>query len=206
MAERWTLRMGSRRSSGQAMGDDDHLRRWFVDSILPLERELERFIARQCRDRADIPDIRQEVYARLIAGGAAARAQSPRAYLFTAARNVLIDRARRAKVVSFEQIADIENLWEPDDGGVERALGARDELRRALEGLDQLPPRCREVVRLRKVEGLDIRETAERLGIGRHTVERQLTLGLRAMANFMMGGEGRIVRATTPRRRKGGEA
>ncbi|SEM97069.1 RNA polymerase sigma-70 factor, ECF subfamily [Sphingomonas gellani] len=188
------------------MEDDDHLRRWFVRDILPYERELERYIARSCRDRAEIADIRQDVYARLIAGGMAARAQSARAYLFTVARNVLIDRARRAKIVSFEQVADIESSWQPDTDAFERALTARDELRRAMEGLEQLPPRCREVVRLRKVEGLDIRETAARLGVGRHTVERQLTLGLRAMANYMLGGKGRIVRAPLMRRSEGGEA
>jgi len=185
------------------MEEDDHLRRWFVTEILPLERELERFIARQCRERTEVADVRQDVYARLIAVGAPDRAQSPRAYLFAVARNVLIDRARRTKVVSFEQIADIESAFDVDADSVERALTARDELRRAMEGLEQLPPRCREVVRLRKVEGLDIRETAARLGVGRHTVERQLTLGRRAMANFMLGGEGRIVRSAAPRKQEG---
>lgn len=186
------------------MEEDDHLRRWFVTEILPLERELERFIGRQCRERVEVADVRQDVYARLIAAGAPDRAQSPRGYLFAVARNVLIDRTRRAKVVSFEQVADLDGALDIDPEATERALTARDELRRAMEGLEQLPPRCREVVRLRKVEGLDIRETAARLGVGRHTVERQLTLGLRAMANFMLGGEGRIVRAATPRKQEGG--
>ncbi|MDT9166012.1 sigma factor-like helix-turn-helix DNA-binding protein, partial [Escherichia coli] len=73
-----------------------------------------------------------------------------------------------------------------------------------MAGLDQLPPRCREVVRLRRVEGLNIRETAARLGVGHHTVERQLTLGLRALANFMLGGNARIERkpGLAPRRKR----
>jgi RNA polymerase sigma-70 factor (ECF subfamily) len=76
----------------------------------------------------------------------------------------------------------------------ERHLSAREELRRAQAGLDLLPPRCREVVRLRKIEGLSTRETAERLGVGINTVEKQLTLGIRAMTDFMLGGSGKIQR------------
>ena len=48
----------------------------------------------------------------------------------------------------------------------------------------------------------DIRETAARLGVGRHTVERQLTLGLRAIASYMLGGEARIVRTAARQRDK----
>ncbi|MCP3734308.1 RNA polymerase sigma factor [Sphingomonas sp. RP10(2022)] len=177
------------------MTDDAATKRWFTQEVLPLERDLVRFIARHCRDGADIADVRQEVYERALTGARADALRSTRAYLFTIARHVLIDRARRAKIVSFEQIADIDTVdWDHDAFAQDRHMTARDELRRAMLGLEQLPPRCREVVRLRKVEGLSIRETADRMGVSHHTIERQLTLGLRALANFMLGGEGRISR------------
>ena len=177
------------------MTDDAAIKRWFTQEVLPLERELVRFIARHCRDKADIPDVRQEVYERALTGSPVEGLRSTRSYLFTIARNVLIDRARRTKIVSFEQISDIDMVeWDRDVFAEERQMTARDELRRAMAGLDQLPPRCREVVRLRKVEGLSIRETADRMQVSHHTIERQLTLGLRALANFMLGGEARISR------------
>lgn len=169
--------------------------RWFVEEVLPLERDLVRYIGRHCRDQADVADVRQEVYERALGGSPADGLRSTRGFVFTIARNVLIDRARRARIVSFEQIADIDTVeGEVDVDGTDRRMTARDELRRAMLGLEQLPPRCREVVRLRKVEGLSIRETAERMGVSHHTIERQLTLGLRALANFMLGGDGRISR------------
>ncbi|RZL81085.1 MAG: RNA polymerase sigma factor [Sphingomonas sp.] len=171
------------------------MKQWFTQEVLPLERDLVRFIARHCRDEADIPDVRQEVYERALTGSPVDQLLSTRSYIFTIARNVLIDRARRAKIVSFEQIADIDMVnLDRDLLAEDRQMTARDELRRAMVGLDQLPPRCREVVRLRKVEGLSIRETADRMQVSHHTIERQLTLGLRALANFMLGGEGRISR------------
>jgi len=177
------------------MTDDAAIKRWFTQEVLPLERDLVRFIARHCRNEADVLDLRQEVYERALTGSPIDRLRSTRSYVFTIARNVLVDRARRAKIVSFEQIADIDLVdLDPDLLAEERQMTARDELRRAMAGLDQLPPRCREVVRLRKVEGLSIRETAERMQVSHHTIERQLTLGLRALASFMLGGGARISR------------
>jgi RNA polymerase sigma-70 factor (ECF subfamily) len=116
-------------------------------------------------------------------------------YLFAVARNHLINRAKRAQIVSFDLVADMSALGVPGEIlDAERHLSAREELRRAQAGLDLLPPRCREVVRLRKIEGLSTRETAERLGVGINTVEKQLTLGIRAMTDFMLGGSGKIQR------------
>lgn len=196
------LRLRRHRSSKPEMTDDAANKRWFIQEVLPLERDLVRFIARHCRNQDDVADIRQEVYERALTGSPTEGLRSTRGYVFTIARNVLIDRARRAKIVSFEQIADIDTVdWDLDLSAQDRHMTARDELRRAMLGLSQLPPRCREVVRLRKVEGFSIRETADQLGVSHHTIERQLTLGLRALANFMLGGEGRISRspaAVTP--------
>lgn len=177
------------------MIEDEGLRIWFCGEVLPHEAVLTRFIQRNWRNADEVVDIRQDVYERTLIGARQGLPAEARFYLLTIARNVLINRAKRAKIVSFELVADLENLG----GDViafssERQLEARDELRRARAGLDGLPPRCREVVRLRKVEGLSTQEVAARLGIGRHTVERQLTMGMRALADFMLGGDGRIVR------------
>jgi RNA polymerase sigma-70 factor (ECF subfamily) len=57
------------------------------------------------------------------------------------------------------------------------------------------------VIWLRKVEGLSTRETAERLGIGLDTVEKQITQGMRALVDFMLGGDGKIRRPLYARRR-----
>src|SRR3546814_2339239 len=76
----------------------------------------------------------------------------------------------------------------------ERHAIARDTLRRAQEGIDRLSPRVKQIVLLRKVEGLNTRETAEHLGIGIDAVERQLSMGMKTLADFMLGGSGRIIR------------
>ena len=177
------------------MIDDEDLHRWFGEDVLPHEAALMRYIRRHCRDPDAAVDVRQDVYVRALTGARRGLPVETLFYLLTIARNVLINRARRAKVVSFELAADLETVdWHDLAYSSERQLDARDDLRRAQAGLDQLPPRCREVVQLRKVEGLSTHEVADHLGVTTHTVERQLTLGMRALIDFMLGGDGRIVR------------
>lgn len=174
--------------------DDTVLQEWFCSQVLPLERALTAFIRRNWRETSEVTDLRQEVYERALIGAQSGLPHHTSGYLYTIARNHIANRARRAKIVSFDLVADFNSgshfgTFEP-----EPALIARDELRRAMRGLEQLPPRCREVVQLRKLEGLTTKEVAERMGVGVDTVEKQLTLGVRALADFMLGGSGRIRR------------
>lgn len=176
------------------MVDDVALQRWFCSEVLPLERALMGFIRRNWREQSDVADIRQEIYERVLVGAQGALPLHASGYLFTVARNHIANRARRSKIVSFDMMVDLASedrgwAFEP-----EPALIARDELRLAQRGLDQLPPRCREVVQLRKLEGLTTREVAERMEISVDTVEKQLTLGIRALTEFMLGGSGKIER------------
>jgi RNA polymerase sigma-70 factor (ECF subfamily) len=189
------------------MIDDTALNAWFCREVLPLERTLMAFIRRNWRYETELVDLRQEIYERALVGAREGLPGQTRAYLYAIARNHLINRAKRARIVSFDLVADLERLdTDPDFGATDRHLTARDDLRRAQEGLDRLPPRCREVVRLRKVEGLSTRETADRLGVGTDTVEKQVTQGMRALVDFMMGGTGKVRRAPAAHRRHGGLA
>ncbi|WP_260929490.1 RNA polymerase sigma factor [Novosphingobium sp. 9] len=58
----------------------------------------------------------------------------------------------------------------------------QDRLRTLLELVETLPPRCREVFALRKIEGLHQADIAERLGITRGAVEKHLRHALLLLA------------------------
>lgn len=164
----------------------DELNAWFVDEVLPQEAMLERFLRRNWRDMDEIPDLRQEVYARVYDGCARCKPESAQAFVLTTARNLLIDRARHAQIVSIETYADIEALVPTlDELSPERHLAARSELKLLQLALNLLPARCREVVELRKIEGLSQREVASRMGITEDTVERQVSKGVRALAQAL---------------------
>lgn len=188
------------------MVDEESLHAWFCGEVLPLERALTGFIRRNWRIASEVTDLRQDIYERVLTGARAGIPAHASRYVFTVARNHLINRAKREQVVSFELVADIASVeTEFDRFQTERQLSAREELRRAQEGLDRLPPRCREVVWLRKVQGLSTRETAEQLGISVDTVEKQITQGMRALVDFMLGGTGKIRRPSVIRRRSRSE-
>lgn len=181
----------------------DELSAWFVDQVLPLEGVLERYLRRNWRDAGEIADLRQEVYARVFDGCAQRRPESAQAFVLSTARNLLIDRARRAQIVSIETFADMDALAPTvDELSPERHLAARSELRLLQLALNLLPARCREVIELRKIEGLSQREVASRMGITEDTVERQVSKGVRALALALqttgLGGDGASRPAAPP--------
>lgn len=185
------------------MIDADAIDDWFCQEVLPLEPALTHYIRRNWRVTEDVFDLLHDVYALALGSARGGLPDYTQGYVFTIARNLLAQRSRRARIVSLEMVADLENI-EPDVDvfSADRNMIARDDLRRAQAGIDNLPPRCREVVRLRKVEGLTTREAADRLGVGIDAIEQQLTKGMRALADFMLGGPGRIARASDATRQR----
>ncbi len=163
---------------------------WFVREILAHERALTRYLLRCWPRHDEHHDLRQEVYARVYEAAALDRPTAPKAFLFTTARHLMTDRARRGRVVSIEAVGDFEpsNVYLIDEVSPERWAGARQALKRLAEALDRLPDRCREVVWLRRVEELPQKDVALRLGISGKTVEKHLAKGMRLIADHLYGG------------------
>jgi RNA polymerase sigma factor (sigma-70 family) len=166
---------------------------WFMQDILPLEPMLTRFLQRNWRNEAEIPDLRQEAYARVYE---AARRELPlqaKPFLFQTARNLMIDRLRRQSVVSLETMVDFDWLNVIDDKPSSEAyVAARQELRLLQAALDDLPPRCRQIVVMRKVEGLSQKEVARRMGVAVDTVENQVAKGMRLLTQALTGRRGSV--------------
>lgn len=190
------------------MVDDRVLKDWFFREIFSLEPVLTRYLRRTWPDHADVSDLRQEIYARVYAAAREKLPQQAKQFLLVTARNHLINTAKRAQVVSIDYVADLEASTDLiDDETPERQFSARQELLRVQAGLERLPPRCRQVVTLRKIEGLSTREAAERLRVGNDTIEQQMVHGMRALVDFMLGGSGKIRRKpfASPRDARKGE-
>jgi len=191
------------------MLDDAEISAWFRREVLPLERQLVHFIRHNWRVEAEVMDLMHDVYELAIGSARSGLPAATRPYLFVIARNHLINRAKRARIVSFELVADLEQL-ESEMGTFDqdRYLSARESLRRVQDALGRLTPRVRQIVELRKIDGLNVRETAEMLGIGSDAVRQQTTTGMRILAEHVFGAEPplRSESKARARRRKGGEA
>jgi len=177
---------------------------WFIREVLAVEPALMRYLRHNWRDPGEWADLRQEVYARVYDAARAGLPERTAAFVMTTARNLLIDRARKSQVVAIDAYAELDDLA-TDELTPERHVNGRRELGVLVEALDALPPRCREVVVLRKVEGMSQREVAAEMGIAEDTVEKQIAKGMRSLAEALFArglGDG-IARLERKLRKRG---
>jgi RNA polymerase sigma-70 factor (ECF subfamily) len=166
---------------------------WLAKEILVHERALRGYLGRFFKNVADIEDVVQETYARLLGlnDSAATAVRNWHAFLFASARNVALDRIRKARIVSLDTLAEMGSADVLDQTpSADEALNARQELGLLLETIASLPDRCRETLTLRKLYGLSQREIAERLGISESTVEKHVAYGVRLCAERMFAMRG----------------
>ena len=171
---------------------EESLEAWFKREILPQEAAFLRYLFRVWPRRDEITDLRQEVYARVFESARASRPQMPRAFLFATARNLMADLVRRARVVSIEAVGDIEELDVlVEDITPEHQAIARQELKRLAWAFDRLPPKCREVIWLRRVQEMSQKEVARHLRVRETTIEKHVSRAVRLLAQFMLAGNNR---------------
>jgi RNA polymerase sigma-70 factor (ECF subfamily) len=147
------------------------------------------YLQHNWRNRSDIADIQQEVYLRVFrAAQESGLPERPKQFVFATARNLLINRVRDESVVPIEAVADLDALEAAAEApGPDRVTLARDELRHLQAALDRLPPQCRQVVVLARIEGLSRREIAERMGLAEPTVANHLAHGIRLLVDMVLG-------------------
>lgn len=161
---------------------------WFIREVLPLEAALMQYLHRNWRRKDDIPDLRNDIYVQVYEAALRQIPDKPQQFVIVTARNLLINRFLREQIVPFDAIADMDNLEVASEApGPDRALIARDELRKLSAALDLLPPRCREAVVMRRIEGLSRREIALRMGISENAVAGHVRLGMSALADMLFG-------------------
>jgi RNA polymerase sigma factor (sigma-70 family) len=184
---------GPRFRALSGMGDV-MLRDWFKQEILPLEPLLTRFLQRNWRDQSEIEDLRQEAYVRVFDAARHERPRMPKAFLFQITKNLMIDALRRKSIISLDSMTDLEwrNVSDKEPSA-EAFVSARQELQLLQNALNDLPPRCREVVIKRKVQGFSQKEVSEQMGIAVVTVENQVAIAMRLLAEALGRRRGVVV-------------
>ena len=81
---------------------DSTFDRWFAEEVQPHESALRSWLKVRFASCPDIDDVVQESYIRILRARTTGKIEHPKAYLFSTARNAMLDRLRRARVVAFE--------------------------------------------------------------------------------------------------------
>lgn len=168
--------------SGEAFG------RFYRENL----QALRGYIARLLPNASDSEDLANEAFARVFATSTPERPVPPKAYLYSAAHNLAMnhnrDRKSRGRVVK----GDGDDGFEiPDPAPLaDRELIGRERVDLLWRAVAQLPPRCREVFLMRKIENLSNADIADRLGISVSAVEKHIRLGLMSCRKYLASFEG----------------
>lgn len=151
--------------------------------ILNERGRLLRFLAaRGAGDEAE--DMLHDLWQRVAAAPGAPIADSV-SYLFRAAENLMRDR-RRSTVSRARRQHDWHETSAPENEAPqgERALIAREQLRRVEEALEALGPRVGQVFRRYRLDGIGQAAIAQELGVSLSSVEKDLQKAYRALAQL----------------------
>jgi len=159
--------------------------RWFVDAVLPYEPGLRRWIRARFSAIRDVDDLIQETFTRILKIHESGPIPNPQAFLFVVSRNLAINKLQR---MGFEYASETEKLdpFELADEmvGPFESAALQEEIDQLVAAIQSLPDRCRRVMTLKKIHGLTQKEVATKLGVSEHTVEAQISIGMRKCSTF----------------------
>lgn len=166
---------------------------WIEQNLLPYEPHVRAWLAHNRVYGSDADDIVQEMYARFGTIEALGNIREPLSYAIKVAHSILLNTIRQSRVVSITAVADLDACNVPAPAASpEDIVACRDEIRQLNEALADLPQRTRDVLLLRRVEGLSQRETAKKLAIAEKTVEKHMARAALFLSDlFGRGGKGK---------------
>lgn len=158
----------------------DLIGRLYSSSHLALRRYVRRLVV--SRDTAD--EVVQEAFLRTYEN--AGRVETPRAFLFTTARNLAASARRTDRARKTDALGDFEPLGvESDEASPETQTLAEEELRLLQQAVAHLSPQCRAVFSLRVFHQCPYKEIARRMGIAPKTVENHMARAVRETHEYL---------------------
>jgi RNA polymerase sigma-70 factor (ECF subfamily) len=156
----------------------------YVDYATPLRSYLIAIL----KSPADAEDVMQDAFLRLHRCDHLAEYDNPRAVLYKTAHRLALNliRKRRSNVLDRATPAEDHVVQAPSpEKSAEEELIASEQEAVYSEALDQLSPRCRQVIELRTVSELSFKEISDTLGLSVSTLEKHLVRGKRRCAEIV---------------------
>ncbi|MBU2906603.1 RNA polymerase sigma-70 factor [Arenibacter algicola] len=111
--------------------------------------------------------------------------KSPKAYLYAIAYNRYIDTVKKAK----KQEKLLGQIWERAlvDRIQEDSDALEERIQKMKQVIDSLPPKCKEIIMLNKIQGVKYKEIADQMGISVKTVESQMRIAFTKIREAFKG-------------------
>ena len=160
------------------------------DVFITCERSLKRFLGRFLYRKEDIDDMAQEAFLRAYKATEGRDIEFPKAYLFRVAKNLALKELGRKS----KQLTDYleESLVEDEANAsdlLEEHVVAEQKINLYFDAIAELPPQCRRVFLMRKVQALPHSVIADELGITKSAVEKHIAMGVARCREYMKSQE-----------------
>lgn len=159
-------------------------------AFMQNESALKRFLRRFLYKQEDIDEISQETFLRAYKATLGRQVDSPKAYIFQVARSLAYNELTRKT----RKLTDyLEDALEQDAGTtdtLEDEMAAQQKVGFFFDAIADLPPQCRRVFLMRKVQGMPHKAISQSLGISASTVEKHIAIGTERCKRYIDEREG----------------
>lgn len=160
--------------------------RWFAAEVQPHESALRAYIHHKFPTLSDVDDIVQESFLKALHARKTGKLTSARGFLFRVASNAVVSFFRKRKYISGQDVNDVEALCVVESNAdVFENVCSQDEIDLISEAIADLPERCRDIVMLRLMHGMEYGLIARQLGVSEATVRVQTARGMKKCGDFL---------------------
>jgi RNA polymerase sigma factor (sigma-70 family) len=152
-----------------------------LKAFLENEAAIRRYLARCRASQQTIEDFAQETFLRGFAAEMRGEIKEPKAYLFQIAKTLVLESVRkssRAPLQALEDSGGPDLVLDEDQAAAEEWLEGRRKLALFVRAVAELPDQCRKAFLMRRIEGLQYKQIANRMHISVSAVEKHVTAGL----------------------------
>jgi RNA polymerase sigma-70 factor (ECF subfamily) len=147
---------------------------------------LFRFVWHYVKSSESAKEIVQDVFARIWERREEFNPhRSPKAYIFTMAKNLALDHLRHERVVH-EWAEDPAVLFPRESQSLEDQINQKLLLEDLQKAISHLPERCRMAFILSRYDGLSYSEIAQIMGVSVKTVDTQISRALRVLRKYLL--------------------
>jgi RNA polymerase sigma factor (sigma-70 family) len=156
-----------------------------TEAYIENEKSLGRYLRRFLDRPEDVQDALHETYVKACRSHEISPIDSPKAFLFTVARNIALNELARHGNSRTTTVSEFDHLdGHTSHGHADEQAAAEERLDFAVRAIASMSPRVRDAFVLRKVHGYRQKEIAKQLGISESTVEKHIARGMAVIMEF----------------------